>query len=168
MLKYFYLFIAFLIGFSLSAQESFDSKQTTSSNVRLTITNIGTFGNSLDGYRDGTGNPSCEYPAGSGIEHLFESGIWLGGLENGGNAVVSTSAYDNTTGYSPGSPGFEMTAELGASLIERSSLFDSKFFDPRAVSHQDFIAYFTDKNTRVPNANGDGPFIQDHTTPMWM
>lgn len=166
MLKYFYSFVAIFFFHSLSAQESFESKQTTSSNVRLTVTNIGTFGNSLDGYRDGTGNPSCEYPAGSGVEHLFESGIWLGGLENGNNIFVSTSAYDNTTGYTPGAPGFEMTAALGATLIERSSLFDSKFFDPRAVSHQDYIAYFTDRNTRIPTSSGNGPIIQNHTNPM--
>lgn len=165
MLKYIYSIIALFICSGLSAQESFDSDQTSASNVRLTITNIGTFGNSLDGYRDGTGNPSCEYPAGSGIEHLFESGIWLGGMTNG-NVAVSTSAYDNTSGYTPGAPGFEMTAELGAQLVERSTLFDSKFFDPRAVSHQDFVAYFSDKNTRVPTASGNGPIIQNHTNPM--
>lgn len=148
---------------SLFGQQSFDEKITNSSNVRLTVTNYGTFGNAFRGYRDGTGNPSCEYPAGSGIEHLFEGGIWLGGLENGGTEVVSSSAYDAPQGYAPGRAGFEMTAEVGSVLEERSSLFDSKFFAPSAVSHQDFVAVFSDKNQLIP---GTSIPISQHQRPM--
>ena len=52
--------------------QSFEERETTASNTRLTVTNVGTFGNAFRGYRDGSGTPSGEYPAGSGIEHLFE------------------------------------------------------------------------------------------------
>ena len=24
--------------------------------------------------------PSCEYPKGSGIEHIFDGGLWIGGF----------------------------------------------------------------------------------------
>ncbi len=158
------LLFAFILCFLQSGrgQESFQEKVTSSSNVRLNVTNYGTFGNAFRGYRDGSGNPSCEYPAGSGIENLFEGGIWIGG-KNGGSVQVSTSAYDATRGYSPGSAGFEMTAAVGAQLKELSSLFDSKFFDPTAVSHQDYIAEFTDKNVTVPGTNIQ---ITGHTNPM--
>lgn len=145
------------------AQSSFDEKQTTSSNVRLNVTNLGTFGNAWRGYRDGSGDPSCEFPAGSGIEHLFEGGIWIGGLENGANIRVSTSAYDNSQGYAPGRAGFEFTAAPGSALIERSSLKDSRYFSLEAISHQDYVSEFTDANTTIP---GTGIPISQHTNPM--
>ena len=72
--------IVILLSLSVSLlgqQGDFNSLQTSASNARLSITNFGTFGNSFDGYRDGSGTPSCEYPAGSGIEHMFEGGIWI-------------------------------------------------------------------------------------------
>lgn len=122
--------------------QSFQSEVTAASNIRINVTNFGTFGNSFDGYRDGSGTPSCEFPAGSGIEHLFEAGIWIGGKLNGADARVTTSAFDNTAGYTPGSGGFE-TFALSA-LNTRSSLFDSRFYSAQAVSHEDFIAVISD------------------------
>ena len=77
----------------LGTAQSFEEYQTTRANVRLSATNVGTFGNAFRGYRDGSGTPSMEYPAGSGIEHLFEGGLWFGGIDNG-IVRVSTSAYD--------------------------------------------------------------------------
>jgi hypothetical protein len=156
------------LNFGLIGQASFEEKTTNASNVRLNVTNIGTFGNAFRGYRDGTGDPSGEYPAGSGIEHIFEGGIWIGGKENGGQVVVSTSAYDAPQGYAPGRGGFEFSIDssiTGAArnLQEKSSLFDSRFFFPTAVSHQDYIATFSDINIVVP---GTQIPINDHTRPM--
>lgn len=149
---------------SLNAQNaSFEEKVTSVSNTRLTVTNVGTFGNAFRGYRDGSGNPSCEYPAGSGIEHLFEAGIWVGGLLNGTQVLVSTSAFDQPQGYATGRGGYEFTGELGSKLEERSSLYDSPFFNPNAVSHQDFIASYTDTNLFVP---GTQVPIASHTQPL--
>lgn len=145
-----------------NAQQSFDERITSASNVRLNITNVGTFGNSFRGYRDGSGDQSCEYPSGSGIEHLFESGIWFGGLVNG-QEVISTSAYDAPQGYAPGRAGFEFTAEVGSQLGVRSSLFDNPNFRPDAISHEDFVAEFSDKNVQVP---GTEIPIQNHTNPL--
>ncbi|MBI1306625.1 MAG: hypothetical protein GC181_08430 [Bacteroidetes bacterium] len=155
--------VLMLCSMSLLAQTSFDSKVTSASNVRMTVTNVGTIGNAFTGYRDGSGDPSCEYPAGSGIEHLFEGGIWIGGLIDGSLVAVSTSAYDAPSGYATGKGGFEFTAEVNSKLQERSSLFDSPFFTPEAVSHEDFVATFSDKNLIVPGTNIP---IADHTQPM--
>jgi hypothetical protein len=164
MAKFYPTVLVFCFLFSSAvAQQSFESKVTSASNVRLSVSNYGTFGNAFTGYRDGSGNPSCEYPAGSGVEHLFEGGIWLGGKENGGQEVVSTSAYDAPQGYAPGRAGFEITADVGSTLEEKSSLFDSKFFDPNAVSHQDYVAFFSDKNVKIPGTNIQ---ISGHTNPM--
>jgi hypothetical protein len=153
------IFLINQLGFS----QSFDEKTTTASKVRLNVSNLGTFGNAFRGYRDGTGDPSCEYPAGSGVEHLFESGIWIGGIVNG-QALVSTSAIDASQGYSTGRSGFEFTTESGV-LEERSSLFDSPFFSNNAVSHQDYVATFTDRNILVP---GTQIPIQNHDNPLFV
>jgi hypothetical protein len=127
------------------------------------VTNIGTFGNAFRGYRDGSGTKSCEYPVQSGIEHLFESGIWFGGIVNG-QTLVSTSAYDASSGYSTGRAGFEFTNKSG-DLQYRSSFFDSPFFSPEAVSHEDLISVYTDENILIP---GTQIQIQGHTNPMFV
>lgn len=148
---------------SLGAQTSFDERTTTASNLRLNVTNSGTLGNAFRGYRDGSGRQSCEYPAGSGIEHLFEAGIWVGGLIDGNLVAVSTSAYDNPQGYATGRAGFEFTAQPGSRIQTRSTLQDQPIFSPQAISHQDLIAEFSDKNLLVPGTNIP---IQGHNQPM--
>lgn len=156
-------FILLTFGLQTLGQESFDEKLTTVSNVRMTVNNVGTFGNAFRGSYDVLGYPSAEFPANSGIEHLFEAGIWVGGLIDGASIAVSTAAYDQTSGYSPGRAGYEFTGELGASFQERSSLVDNPNFSAEAVSHQDFVADFTDKNVLVP---GTQIQISGHDNPM--
>lgn len=157
------IIILIFISSRIQAQSSFDERTTDASNVRLNISNVGTFGNAFRGYRDGSGNPSCEYPAGSGIEHMFEGGIWVGGLIDGNVVAVSTSAYDAPQGYATGRAGFEFTAEPGSRIFLRSSLQDQPVYSPEAVSHQDFISIFSDKNLLVP---GTSIPIQSHDRPM--
>ncbi|UTW64375.1 hypothetical protein KFE98_09615 [bacterium SCSIO 12741] len=154
------LSLIFLIsGVSLNAQvEVF----TTASDVGLTMNNVGVIGNSFKGSFQLSGAPSCEYPKNSGIEHLFEGGIWVGANIKGSFAV-STAAYDNSKGYSTGAGGYEMTAEQTAVITERSSLFNSKKYSAEAISHQDFLADFTDKNVVVP---GTQIKITDHNQPL--
>ncbi len=156
----FLLAILLSVTLQLSAQQ-FDEQVTKVSDVRLNVTNIGTFGNAFRGYRDGSGNQSCEYPAGSGVEHLFESGFWFGGIVNG-QTLVSTSAYDAPQGYSTGKAGFEFTNVSGP-LKQRSSYFDSPFFSPEAISHEDFVSVYTDSNILIP---GTQTPIQNHTNPL--
>ena len=146
----------------LSVGQGFEEFQTTRANVRLSATNVGTFGNAFRGYRDGSGTPSMEYPAGSGIEHLFEGGLWFGGLDNG-IVRVSTSAYDAPQGYAPGRGGFEFNATQGANVVEKSSLRSSPNYRADAVSHQDFIASFNDSEILVP---GTSIPINNHLNPM--
>lgn len=150
------------LSLAVTAQ-SFEEKNTTVSNVKLAVTNVGTFGNAFRGYRDGSATTSCEYPAGSGVEHLFESGIWIGGIRNG-QELVTTAAVDATQGYITGGSGFEFSAVPGTQLTERSTFKDSPFFTPQAVSHQDYVATFSDRFVIVPNTNIQ---IQNHT-PMFV
>ena len=155
------LLVLFVISALSGSAQQFDEQVTKVSDVRINVTNIGTFGNAFRGYRDGSGDQSCEYPAGSGVEHMFESGFWFGGIVNG-QTLVSTSASDAPQGYSTGRAGFEFTNGSGP-LKLRSSYFDSPYFTPDAVSHEDFVSIYTDSNILVP---GTQTPIQGHTNPL--
>lgn len=139
-----------------------NSKYTNVGNIGITITNFGTYGH---GFAKWPYQPSCEYPKGSGIEHIFDGGLYIGGFRSddslGRNRIgpfVTTGAVDAASVAARGG-GFEFTNAKGSLVRERSSLLDSKFYDPRAISHQDLIAEYTDSNTTFSN----GEPITDHT-----
>lgn len=160
-LSIFVIFAA--LSFCVRAQDSFDEELTSVSNVGMTINNVGTFGNAFRGSFSVLDYPSCEFPLNSGIEHLFEAGIWIGAQIDGSLVAVSSAAYDQSSGYSPGRAGYEFTADLGSGFEQRSSLFDNPNYTPDAVSHQDFVADFTDKNIIVP---GTQIQINEHSNPL--
>ena len=54
--------LAFAVPFGVSWAQSFQEKSTTAGQARLTVTNVGTFGNAFRGYRDGTGIPLVSSP----------------------------------------------------------------------------------------------------------
>ena len=108
----------------------------------------------LDMYGNGfslwPNQPSCEYPIGSGIEHLFGGGLWFGGIIRGTNEpLVTTASIDASSISATRGGGFEYTNGVGEKVIERSSLFDSPFYQPSAISHQDFLMDYTDTNTSL-------------------
>lgn len=166
-LRYFLVFTLLVLGLSFStrsfAQASFDERLTTSSNIRVTINNLGMIGNGFRGSFNILNYPSCEFPQGSGVEHLFQGGLWIGGLINGSQVAVSTGAIDDATGYSTGKGGFEFSAALGSKITERSSLIDNPLYSNTAISHQDFLSDFTDKNIIVP---GTSILINNHQFPL--
>lgn len=152
-----------LICAGVFGQASFDEKHTTEANIGLTVTNLGLIGNAFSGSFDLEGFPSCEYPVGSGTEHLFDAGLWVGARINGGVTAVTTAAVDASRGYITGLSGFEFSAPVGSSLEERSSLINSPVYSPDAVSHQDFIADFADTSIFVP---GTTIQIDNHDNPL--
>jgi hypothetical protein len=163
-MKLFYGIIAGLLsGQALFSQSSFEEKYTTASNIGMTVSNFGIIGNAFGGSFDLEGQPSCEYPRGSGIEHIFDGGLWIGAKINGSQEAVSSAAIDAASGYTTGARGFEFSAPVGSSLEERSSLFNSPFFDAQAVSHQDFLADFADTAIFIPGTNIQ---IIDHDNPL--
>ena len=90
--------------------------------------------------------------------------MWIGGFisddENGSNRsgpFVTTGAVDASSVSARGG-GFEFTNNKGSFVKERSSLIDSRFFNPDAISHQDFVMDFADTNTYLSN----GELIVDH------
>lgn len=132
-----------------------NSKYTYIGNIGITVTNFGTYGNGFVLWPE---QPSCQYPIGSGIEHLFDGGLYVGGFIRGvGGPFVTTGAVDAASVSARGG-GFEFTNSAGNKVKERSSLFDSRFFSPAAISHQDFLMDYTDTNKVFLN----GEPIIDH------
>lgn len=160
-----YFILSFFTLPHLMSQTSFDQQQTTVSNVRLSLSNVGTFGNAMRGTYDLLGYGSGEFPANSGIEHLFEAGIWVGGKVDGSLIAVSTAAYDQSSGYSAGRAGYEFNAPVGSAFTKRSTLLDNPNYSLDAVSHEDFVADFSDEFILVP---GTSTPIQDHNNPLNM
>jgi hypothetical protein len=128
-----------------------NSHYTNAGSIGLTITNFGTIGH---GFTLWPQQPSCEYPKGSGIEHLFDGGLWVGGSKNG-VVYVTTGAIDASVANR--GEGFEYTNEAGQVISVKSSLTTSQYYSPTAISHQDFICEYTDTNTVV-----GGQIIANH------
>ncbi|HTP81045.1 MAG TPA: hypothetical protein VMM57_11670 [Bacteroidota bacterium] len=131
-----------------------NSKFTNVGNIGITVTNFGVIGH---GFRLWPQQPSMQYPRSSGIEHLFAGGLWVGvGYDGSGGGVrVTTGALDVSAVPTGVAAGFEFTTGVDSKVVERSSLVDNPYFDPNAVSHQDFLADFTDVNTSNPNEGNE-------------
>lgn len=140
-----------------------NTKFTNVGNLGLTVTNFGTYGSGFVGWPN---QPSAEFPLGSGIEHIFDGGLWLGAfLSNDANGsgrqgpFVTTGAVDAAS-VAARSGGFEFTNDIGSRVVERSSLLESRFYSPFAISHQDFVSVYNDTNLVIP---GTSELIPEHT-----
>ncbi|OGU84254.1 MAG: hypothetical protein A2W11_15070 [Ignavibacteria bacterium RBG_16_35_7] len=147
----FCLFSFLIVSYAQTNREQFakaladDSRYTNAGNIGLSVTNFGMYGS---GWVNWPSVPSCEYPLSSGIEHLFAGGLWVGGFIQGDpNPHVTTAAVDAATISSNRGGGFEFTNSQSDNIVERSSLLDSRFYNPDAISHQDFTMNFSDTNT---------------------
>ncbi|MBT3800059.1 MAG: hypothetical protein HOG05_02815 [Bacteroidetes bacterium] len=138
--------------------QSFEQKSFDIGNIGVTLSNVGTIGQP-NIRNNPSGPPSMEYPMNSGIEHLFEGGLWIGANVNG-QTRVSTASIDAPYGYFAGGNGFEFTA-LG-SISSKSSQPSSDFYSATAIAHQQYYCLITDSNnvvpgTSIPIANHDFP-----------
>ena len=162
-------FLLFSIVFSFSiiffettsAQSSFQKTTVNTGNTGMSVSNFGTIGNPVI-VSNPDAEPSLEYPINSGIEHLFEGGIWIGASVSG-QQHVSSASVDAAGGYTTGAAGFEFSAGQGSIINERSALTSSDHYSPDAISHQDFVMDFSDASTIVP---GTAIPITDHTVPL--
>ena len=147
-----------LLAAAPAGAQPFERVATDVGNTGLSLTNVGTAGR--PGVRtDPGGQPSFEYPLDSGIEHLFEAGLWVGGRRADGVVSVRTGAVTTGGGYTPGAPGFEYAQE--AIVTRRSSLPTSPFFSPRAVSQQDFLTAYSDTAAVLPGTVTPLPDVQN-------
>lgn len=142
----------------LRIAEDTDRNYTNVGKIGLTVTNFGTIG--TRNFYWSEGQPSCEYPLGSRIEHIYQGGLWVGAEIRSSNpsrdgiiavSTGSSNTVSTVTGY-----GFEFVSVPGTTLIQRSSLSESRYFDTSAVSHQDFVGWYTDTTPR-DTTNDDRP-----------
>ena len=73
------------------AQALYEEVVVDVGNVGVTVTNAGFYGKA-NVRNNPTGPPSFEFPLNSGIEHLFESGLWVGAVRSDGIVTVRTAA----------------------------------------------------------------------------
>ena len=141
------LFLLSSFALSTEAQVGFEEAVVDVGNVGLTITNAGFVGRA-NIRSTPTGSPSFEYPLDSGVEHLFESGLWIGAVRSDGTITVRTGAVTAAGGYRPGATGYEFAQNR--SIFTRSTLPTSEAFTSFAVSHQDFVTAFEDTSRVLP------------------
>ncbi len=132
----------------------------------MTVSNFGVYGNGLRNLTQSNHQPSCEYPSGSGIEHIYVGGLWVGGfLKDSPTAqskigpYVTTAAIDASSLSSGRNAGFEFTNVDTSTVQQFSSLPDSKFYKEGSISHQDFKMDYSDTAKKY----SDGSVISDHT-----
>lgn len=134
----------------VQAQALYEEAVVDVGNVGVTVTNAGFYGKA-NVRNNPTGPPSFEFPLNSGIEHLFESGLWVGAIRSDGVVTVRTAAATASGGYAPGSAGYEVAQST--SIFSRSSLPSSDAFTRQAVSHLDLISAFEDTSSVLPGTS---------------
>ncbi|MFI5252125.1 MAG: hypothetical protein ACHQQQ_06800 [Bacteroidota bacterium] len=139
-----------------------DTKYTTVSNVGLTVTNFGAIG---DRNVYWPSQPSCEYPRGSRIEHIYQGGIWVGAHRRRDDQyLVSTGTNDRASNSAGNAEGYEFNPETLGTISELSTLGADRpstaGYSALAISHQDFVCDYSDRFTHLPST---GDSIQNHT-----
>jgi len=107
------------------------------SNIGMTVTNFGLFGNNFVNR-----SASLEYPLGSTIDHLVRAGLWIGAINSDGDTLVTTATYDGS--WNTPSPVGGEFAPATCGIEEISASPGSEYYDPGAYSEQDFIAFYSD------------------------
>ncbi|HKZ22092.1 MAG TPA: hypothetical protein VJ165_02695 [candidate division Zixibacteria bacterium] len=134
-------------------------------NIWLSISNYGQFGAETGrSVRDGcTGQfaPSCQFPAGSGVEYLYLGAIWIGAVVNDTDTLVSV-------GHDGWQSVFEMNSSDVVPIISRTvrpggyrhGSCVTDYDSAQAISELDFIGVYYDTITDpsiVPPDDIDGP-----------
>ena len=132
------------------AQAAYEEEVIDIGNLGLTVSNAGYIGRA-NVRNTPTGAPSFEYPLDSGVEHLFEAGLWVGAVSASGVTAVRTGSITTPGGYRPGGSGFEFAQTRGFSRF--SDLLTSEYYTPSATSHLDLTAAFADTFTNLPGTS---------------
>lgn len=148
-----------MLAIPVLAQSTFERAETDAGTFGLSITNFGTLGKP-DVRNNPEGGSSMRYPVGTGTEHLFEAGIWIGANYNNSGIRVSTASVTTSGGYARGAAGFEFTADFG--LDRRSTNKNDVNYSENSVGEQDIIANFTDRRREI-----NGTSINGHDNPLF-
>lgn len=159
-MKYFLIaLMATMLAAPTIAQVNFERAETDAGILNLAITNYGILGKP-DVRNNPEGGASMRFPSGTGTEHLFEAGIWIGANYNNSGIRVSTASVTTSGGYARGAAGFEFTGDFP--LIRRSTNPNDEFFSPFSIGEQDIVAEFTDRRRDV-----NGTPINGHDNPLY-
>lgn len=137
------LFSLILIPALIAQTEDDYTNYTDINQLGITLTNFGVLGNRYTKI-GGEIQPSFMYKQHTlimreQVEHCSDAGLWVGGII-GGQPRVSTAIVDGV--FESGSEGFEFVPL--SEVSERSNVTTSRYYDPDAISHQDYTARFTD------------------------
>jgi hypothetical protein len=127
---------------------------TSGNAIGLTVLNNAFFGNNFR-----SRSPSMEYPLGSNIDHLPRGGIWIGAVTADGDTLVSTSVVDAVV--SSLIPTVEFMPVSGTTITEMSMLEESRYYNPRALSEQDFAYSCADTSRDITSSSAD-PHVPLH------
>jgi hypothetical protein len=112
------------------------------SNIWLIVSNYGFFGNQThDEYDTTCGHPgfiSCQFPAHSNWDYLFQGALWIGAIASG-DTLVSVGD-DGWNWESEMFPGFDDKD----TIVVHSTRQGTPYYSSDAISEQDFIAVYTD------------------------
>jgi hypothetical protein len=138
-----------------------DWKLTTVGKVRQVLTNQGTLNKASTRF---PGLINCEFPPGSGEEHLYQGGFWVGGITAAGDTAVSvTQSHFGYNEFYPTSASWD-TIWVGS----KGDTLDIPYWPKYVpVSDQDFVCRYSDDNlTNIPDHNPMGIDIIQ-TTYSW-
>ena len=129
-------------------------------NIWLLVSNYGFFGNLTHTEFDSTaghaGFISCQFPARSNWDYLFQGALWIGSIA--GSDTLVSCGHDGWAHEQEMYPGFEESDVIQV----RSSRQGTADYDTTAVSEQDFIATYTD-TLLSSDYSGVSP---NHTRPL--
>jgi hypothetical protein len=146
--QYLLFWLLLLLGVSnLQAQFTrLDWRVTNVGKVRQVLTNQGTLNGGATRY---PGLINAEFPPGSAEEHLYQGGIWIGGITPTGDTLVSeTSSHFGSYEFYPSAASWD-TIWTGAKGDTLNIPYWPKYV---AVSDQDFVCRYSDYNLlNIPN-----------------
>ncbi len=133
-------------------------------NMWLSITNYGIFGSFTRGFRDectGQLAPSCQFPAGSGVEYLFQGALWIGAVVNDTDTLVSVGhdGWESVQELHPSETGAIVSRSIRPQGIQYGTCFYP--YSDSAISELDHIAVYYDTITNVGITSPD-PFDGAH------
>ncbi len=132
-----------------------EQKTHTVGNMWLTVSNFGFFGNDEQYDVRGTNLwfPKCEFPAGSGVDYLFQGALWIGGVVDH-DTLVSVGA----DGWQHDNEMYPCTEKIIPCLIDSlSNASSDSVMAAAAISEQDYVAVYTDTFTSETFSDPDMP-----------
>lgn len=158
--KFIIILIPFLFGTgSLHAQfVTLDWKMHDVGKVRQLITNMGTWDESNeDRYTNYPGLLFAEMPAGSNEEHIYQGGIWIGGITPEGDTLVSvTRTHFTPSEFFPTDQPWDTVWVVSKPDSAAIPYWPGTY---KAVSNQDLVCRYSDYN--IQNIENHTPLFLD-------